>query len=65
MMLEKSHELVRLNQRIADIQRCIEEAHGQDGQPWVTSERARILALLNTTLKALEERKATLEQDLR
>jgi hypothetical protein len=60
-MLEKSHELVRLNQRIADIHRCIEEAHGQDSQSWVTSEQARILALLNTTLKALEKRRAALE----
>jgi len=60
-MREESH-LARLNRRIADLRRCIEEAQRHDSQPWGGSERAQILALLNTTLKHLEARKAALER---
>ena len=61
-MREESHELARLNRRIADVQRSIEEAERHDSKPWSRSEQTKMLALLNQTLKALEARKAALER---
>jgi hypothetical protein len=61
-MRENSHELVRLNRRIAEVQRSIEQAEGNDSQPWGRAERVKVLALLNKTLKALEARKAAFER---
>ncbi len=60
-MREETDQLVRLEQRIADLRRCIEQAREQDGRPWVGDERERVLALLSATLRDLESRKAALE----
>jgi hypothetical protein len=61
-MREESHELARLNRRIADVRRSIEEAERHDNKPWSGSEQTKMLALLNQTLKDLETRKAALER---
>jgi hypothetical protein len=61
-MWEESNELARLNRRIADVRRSIEEAEQHDSKPWSRSEQIKILALLNQTLMALEARKAALER---
>jgi hypothetical protein len=60
-MREETDELARLDERIADLRRRIEEAQGRDIHPWGGSERMKILDLLNKTLKDLETRKAALE----
>jgi hypothetical protein len=60
--MRKESELMRLNRRIADVQRSIEEASLHNSEAWGASERERILALLNATLKSLEARKAVLER---
>ncbi len=60
-MRNQIDELAWLNQRIADLQRRIEEAQGRDSHPWAGSERLNILDLLNKTLKDLETRKAALD----
>ena len=53
---------MRLNRRIADVQRSIEGASLDNREAWGTSEREKMLALLNATLRSLEARKAVLER---
>ncbi len=60
-MRDETDELARLDGRIADLRRRIEEAQGRESHPWAGSERMKILDLLNKTLKDLETRKAALE----
>jgi hypothetical protein len=65
-MRKKSHELARVTQRIAEVRRCIQEAQRHFGQSfdpsWIRTEREDILALLRTTLQALEAHKTVLER---
>jgi hypothetical protein len=61
-MPDEINELERLNRRISDFRRGIEEAQRFDNQAWGGSERMKILDLLNQTLKDLEARKAALER---
>jgi hypothetical protein len=60
-MRDETHELARLNRRIAEVRRCIEEAQLRADTPWSGRDRSQILALLATTLKAMEAQKAALE----
>jgi hypothetical protein len=60
-MAEHRQELERLERRIADVRRCIEQARDHHGWPGDASERGRMLALLDATLRALEVRKEALE----
>jgi hypothetical protein len=57
-MAEDRQELERLERRIADVRRCIEQARDHPGWAGDASEKDRMLSLLNATLKALEARKA-------
>jgi hypothetical protein len=50
-MRQGSHGKTRLQQRIADVRRCIEDAQCQDGGLGVRSDQVVILALLNSTLR--------------
>jgi hypothetical protein len=59
-MAEDREELERLERRIADVRRCIEQARNH-GWPGHMPERDRTLALLNATLRALEVRKEALK----
>jgi hypothetical protein len=61
-MAEDRHELERLERRIADVRRCIEQARDQHGWPGNISERERMLVLLNATLRGLEARKAVVDR---
>jgi hypothetical protein len=60
-MAEDRQELERLERRIADVRRCIEQARDHHGWPGDVSEKDRMLALLNATLRALEARKAAVD----
>ena len=60
-MRDESHELARLNRRIVEVRRCIEEAQLRADTPWSGRDRTQILALLATTLTAMEAQKAALE----
>jgi hypothetical protein len=60
-MREETDEVARLDERIADLRRRIEEAQERDIYPWGGSERMKILDLLNKTLKDLETSKGALE----
>ena len=60
-MRDETDELARLDGRIADLRRRIEEAQGRDIHPWGGLERMKILDLLNKTLEDLKTRKAALE----
>jgi hypothetical protein len=57
-MAENIEELARLERRIADVRRAIEQARHRGGWFKGTLEEERTLALLVATLKALEARKA-------
>ncbi len=59
-MRDETDELARLDRRIADLRRRIDEAQGRDSYPWGGSDRLKILDLLTKTLKDLETRKAAL-----
>jgi hypothetical protein len=59
--MEEARELARLERRIAEVRRAIEQAHHGHGWSGNASERERMLALLEATLRALEARKAALE----
>jgi hypothetical protein len=60
-MAEDRQELERLERRIADVRRCLEEARNRHGWPGDIPERERMLALLDATLTALEVRKEMLK----
>jgi len=60
-MRDETHELARLNRRIAEVRRCIEEAQLRADPPGGAGNQTQILALLATTLKAMEAQKAALE----
>jgi hypothetical protein len=51
-----------LNRRIADVRQCIEVVQRDDSEFCAESERLKMLALLNSTLKDLEAHKAALER---
>jgi hypothetical protein len=59
--MEEARELARLERRIAEVRRAIEQAHHGHGWSGNAPERERMLALLEATLRALEARKAALE----
>jgi hypothetical protein len=60
-MAEDRQELERLERRIWDVRRCIEQARDHPGWAGDVSEKDRMLALLNATLRALEARKAAVD----
>ena len=60
-MRDETHELARLKRRITEVRRCIEEAQLRADTPWSGRDRSQILALLATTLKAMEAQKVALE----
>jgi hypothetical protein len=59
--MEEARELARLERRIAEVRRAIQQAHHGHGWSGNAPERERMLALLEATLRALEARKAALE----
>jgi hypothetical protein len=59
-MAGNAEELAHLERRIADVRAAMEEARYRRGWSGAVGEQERILALLDSTLKALEERKAAL-----
>jgi hypothetical protein len=61
-MRQGAHGLARLNRRIADVRQCIEDVQRDDSEFCAESERLKMLALLNSTLKDLEAHKAALER---
>ncbi len=62
-MRNQSHDLALLDRRVADLRHCIEDAQQDGNRAWTSWERVRVLALLATTLKAMEAQKAALERD--
>ena len=60
-MTGQDEELARVERRIADVRRAIEQ--GRDCRGWSggAGEQERILALLSATLKSLEARKKALQ----
>jgi hypothetical protein len=60
-MVGNAEELARLERRIAEVRDAIEKARHRPGWSGVAGDQEKILALLGTTLKALEARKAALQ----
>jgi hypothetical protein len=60
-MAEDREELERVERRIADVRRCLEEARNHHGWPGDILEQERMFALLDATLTALEVRKEMLK----
>jgi hypothetical protein len=54
--------MAKLNRRIADVRQCIEDAQRHFSEFCAGSERAKMVALLNSTLKDLERHKAAFER---
>jgi hypothetical protein len=61
-MAEDRQALERLERRIADLRCCIDQARNHHGWPGDVSERERMLALLNATLRAWQVRKEALKR---
>jgi hypothetical protein len=59
-MAGKAEELAHLEQRIADVRAAIEQAGHRRGWSGAVGEQERIVTLLDSTLKALEARRAAL-----
>jgi hypothetical protein len=62
-MVEKAEELARVERRMADVRHAIEQERNRRGWSGWSGEQKRILSLLGATLKALEARKAALQND--
>lgn len=60
-MRERIDELARLDRRIAELRHRIDDAKARASDPWGSSERVRILDLLDETLRDLEARRIALE----
>jgi hypothetical protein len=64
-MIGKADELSRLNERIADFERCVAEMREHRGSAssfFGGPERVRILHMLVTTLETMKARRAVLER---
>jgi hypothetical protein len=64
-MIGKADELSRLNERIADFERCVAETRAHRGSAcslFGRAERVRILHMLVTTLETMKARRAVLER---
>jgi len=64
-MVAKADALSRLNERIAEFERCVAEVreHPRSGSPLLGgAERMRMVNMLVTTLEAMKARRAVLEE---
>lgn len=64
-MVGKPHELERLNERIAEFERCVAEMreHPRSGSALLgVPDRIRMLHMLVTTLETMKARKRVLER---